>query len=67
MNVKINTIEDRIIYEEWLRLKEEGVITYREPFKWYKDFYEKWKKITKELPVLLDEQKRPVMDIFNIG
>lgn len=67
MNVRINTIEDKKIYEEWLRLKEEGVITYREPLKWYKDFYKKWKKITKELPALLDKQERHMMDIFNIG
>lgn len=67
MNVRINTIEDKIIYEEWLRLKQEGVISYREPFKWYKDFYTRWKKITKELPSLLDKQEMPMMDIFNIG
>lgn len=67
MNVKINTIEDKKIYEEWLRLKKEGVITYREPFKWYNDFYKRWNQITKELPTLLDKQERHMMDIFNIG
>ena len=67
MNVRINTVEDNNIYDEWLRLKKEGVISNRHPFKWYKDFYQRWNKITKELPALLDKQKRPVIDIFNIG